>query len=77
MYINYPDVMQLETQEHYVKDRTQVGIAYIVEHSHTATLKGENRYHTGMLDTRLNIIFGRTQAIREKIDEALRMGRHV
>ena len=37
------------------------------------TLKGENRYHSGMLDTRLNIIFGRAQAIRERIDEALRV----
>ena len=73
LYISYPDVMQLATRKRYVKDRTQVGIAYIVEHSHTATLKGENRYHTGMLDTRLNIIFGRAQAIKVKIDEALRM----
>ena len=59
MYITYPDVMQLATRKRYVKDRTQVGIAYVVEHSHTATLKGENRYHAGMLDTRLNIIFGK------------------
>ena len=73
MYISYPDVMQLATRKRYMKDRTQVGIAYVVEHSHTATLKGENRYHAGMLDTRLNIIFGRAQAIKVKIDEALRV----
>ena len=73
MYISYPDVMQLETRKCYVKDRTQMGIAYIVEYSHTITLKGENRYHPGMLDTRLNIIFGRAQTIRERIDEALRL----
>ena len=73
MYISYPDVMQLETRKRYVKDRTQVGVTYIAEHSHTLTLKGENRYHAGMLDTRLNIIFGRAQAIRERIDEALRL----
>ena len=73
LYISYPDVMPLETRKHYVKDRTQMGITYIVEYSHTLTLKGENRYHSGMLDTRLNIIFGRTQAIKQKIDEALRL----
>ena len=73
LYISYPDVMPLETRKRYVKDRTQMGVAYIVEHSHTTTLKGENRYHTGMLDTRLSIIFGRAQAIREKIDEAIGM----
>ena len=73
MYISYPDVMPLETRKCYVKDRTQVGVTYIAEHSHTLTLKGENRYHSGSLDTRLNIIFGRAQAIRERIDEALRM----
>ena len=73
LYITYPDVMQLETRKRYVKDRTQAGITYIVEHSHTLTLKGENRYHEGMLDTRLNIIFGRAQAIREQVDEALRL----
>ena len=73
MYITYPDVMPLETRKRYVKDRAQAGVTYIAEHSHTVTLKGENRYHPGMLDTRLNIIFGRTQAIKEKIDEALRM----
>ena len=73
LYISYQDVMQLETRKRYVKDRTQAGITYIVEHSHTLTLKGENRYHSGMLDTRLNIIFGRVQAIKEKVDEALRL----
>ena len=73
LYINYQDVMQLETRKRYVKDRSQAGITYIVEHSHTATLKGENRYHAGMLDTRLNIIFGRAQALSEKVDEALRL----
>ena len=73
MYITYPDVMPLETRKRYVKDRAQAGVTYIAEHSHTVTLKGENRYHPGMLDTRLNIIFGRAQAIKEKIDEALRM----
>ena len=73
LYISYPDVMPLETRKHYVKDRTQMGITYIVEYSHTLTLKRENRYHAGMLDTRLNIIFGRAQAIRERIDEALRL----
>ena len=64
LYISYPDVMPLETRKRYVKDRTQMGITYIVEYSNTLTLKGENRYHSGMLDTRLNIIFGRTQAIK-------------
>ena len=73
MYITYPDVMPLEMRKRYVKDRAQAGVTYIAEHSHTVTLKGENRYHPGMLDTRLNIIFGRAQAIKEKIDEALRM----
>ena len=73
MYISYPDVMQLATRKCYIKDRTQVGVTYIAEHSHTLTLKGEDRYHSGMLDTRLNIIFGRAQAIRERIDEALRV----
>ena len=73
LYITYPDIMQLETRKRYVKDRTQAGITYIVEHSHTLTLKGENRYHEGMLDTRLNIVFGRAQAIKEQIDEALRL----
>ena len=71
MYVSYPDVMPLETRKRYVRDRAQVGVTYIAEHSHTITLKGENRYHPGTLDTRLNIIFGRAQAIREKIDEAL------
>ena len=55
------------------RDRTQVGITYIAEHSHMATLKGEDRYDSGRLDTRLNIIFGRAQAIKERIDEALRL----
>ena len=71
MYVSYPDVMPLETRKRYMRDRAQVGVTYIAEHSHTITLKGENRYHPGTLDTRLNIIFGRAQAIREKIDEAL------
>ena len=66
MYISYPDIMQLETRKCYVKDRTQVGIAYIVEYSHTVTLKGENRYHTGMLDTPTKYHFWKSTSNKRK-----------
>ena len=71
---NYPphaEAMSPTARKNYIKDRTQVATIYITEYSNTRLWELENKVPPENLQQRLQIVFGRTNAVREAIDEAL------
>ena len=73
VYMTHSDVMHITTRRNYVRDRMRAAITYINEYQETHTrLAGDNSHMDTML-TRLRIIYGRVDAIRDRIDTALLM----
>ena len=71
---NYPphaEAMSPAARKNYIKDRTQVATIYITEYSNTRLWELENKVPPENLQQRLQIVFGRTNAVREAIDDAL------
>ena len=71
IYVMYPDTMSPLTRKNYVRDRTQSALTYILEYGQTEAMLGEGIYDEEDLQQRLRAIFGRVNAIRSRIDEAL------
>ena len=71
IYVMYPDAMSSLTRKNYVRDRTQSALTYILEYGQTEAMLGEGIYDEEDLQQRLRAIFGRVNAIRSRIDEAL------
>ena len=71
IYINYPDAMPLLTRRNYVRDRTQSALTYILEYGQTKAMLEEGIYDEQEVHQRFHAVFGRVNAIRRKIDEAL------
>ena len=59
------------TRKNYIKDRTQVAITYIAEYNNTKLWELENKVPVEKLTQRLQIVYGRTNAVREVIDQAI------
>ena len=73
---NYPphaEAMSPTARKNYIKDRTQVATIYITEYSNTRLWELENKVPPENLQQCLQIVdlFGRTNAVREAIDDAL------
>ena len=63
--------MSPTARKNYIKDRTQAAETYIKEYNNTRLWKLEDKVLPESLDQRLQIVFGRVNALREAIDEAL------
>ena len=55
----------------YIKDRAQAAVTYITQYGNTMLWSLENLVPTHKLTQHLQIIFGRTDAVRETIDKAI------
>ena len=64
-------VMSPTTQKNYIKDRTQAAVTYITEYSNTRLWQLEDKVSPESLTQRLQIVFGRTNAVREAVDRAI------
>ena len=63
--------MSPTAHKNYIKDRTQAAAIYITEYSNTRLWELEDKVPLGHLQQCLQIVFRRTNAVREAIDEAL------
>ena len=61
-------VMSPTTRKNYIKDRMQVAVTYITEYSNTRLWQLEDKVLPESLTQRLQIVFGRTNAVREAVD---------
>ena len=68
----YPDAMPPLMRKKYVRDRTQSALTYILEYGQTEEMINEGIYDEAKVQQRLHAVFGRVDAIRRRIDEALK-----
>ena len=71
IYVRYPDVMAPLARKNYVRDRTQSALTYILEYGQTEEMLKEGIYDEEEVQQRLCAVFGRVDAIRRRIDDAL------
>ena len=71
IYVIHPDVMTTSTRRNYTRDRMRAAVTYINEYYDTQSAITQDGTHREALGTRLRIIYGRINNIRERIDEAL------
>ena len=70
-YQTHIQAMSPTKRKNYIKDRTQVALTYINEYNNTKLWELENKVTPESLRQRLQIVFGRTDAVREVIDQAI------
>ena len=71
LYTIHDKLMPLRIRRTYIKDRTRNAHTYIMEYSATLKMIKERRYVVDKLWDRLRIVYGRVDAVRQKIDESL------
>ena len=71
-YELHTEAMSPTARKNYIKDRTQAAETYITECNNTRLWKLENMIPPENLNQRLQIVFGRMNAVREAIDGALK-----
>ena len=71
IYVRYPDAMPPLARKNYVRDRTQSALTYILEYGKTEAMLKEDIYDEVEVQQRLCAVFGRVDAIRRRIDDAL------
>ena len=71
IYVIHPDVMTTSTRRNYTRDRMRAAVTYINEYYDTQNAITQDNTHREALETRLRIIYGRINNIRERINEAL------
>ena len=70
-YIIHDKPMSPAMRKNYIKDRAQAAVTYITEYGNMRLWTMENLVPDHKLRQRLQIIFGRTNALREVIDRAI------
>ena len=70
-YVQHSDVMTLNMRRNYVRDRTQAALTYISEYDATQKWEGDSQYDQQQVRQRLQIVFGKANQVRERIDTAL------
>ena len=70
-YITHDKLMSPTMRKNYIKDRAQAAVTYITEYGNTRIWTMENLVPDHKLRQRLQIIFGKTNALREVIDKAI------
>ena len=58
-------------RRNYVRDRTQAALTYISEYDATQKWEGDSQYDQQQVRQRLQIVFGKANQVRERIDTAL------
>ena len=70
-YITHNKPMSPTMRKNYIKDRAQAAVTYITEYGNTRLWTMENLVPAHRLRQRLQIVFGKTNALREVIDKAI------
>ena len=70
-YTLHSKPMSPAMRKNYIKDRAQATVTYITEYSNTALWSLENLVPLHKLTQRLQIVFGRVDAVRKAVDEAI------
>ena len=70
-YITHDKPMSPAMLKNYIKDRAQAAVTYITEYGNTWLWTMENLVPDHKLRQQLQIVFGRTNALREAIDKAI------
>ena len=70
-YITHDKPMSPAMRKNYIKDRAQAAVTYITEYGNTWLGTMENLVPDHKLRQHLQIVFGRTNALREVIDKAI------
>ena len=70
-YIIHDKLMSPTMRKNYIKDRAQAAVTYITEYGNTRLWFMENLVPEHKLKQRLQIVFGKSNALKETIDEAI------
>ena len=70
-YITHNKPMSPAMRKNYIKDRAQAAVTYITEYGNTQMWIMENLVPDHKLKQQLQIVFGRTNALKEVIDRAI------
>ena len=71
-YITHDKPMSPTMRKNYIKDRAQAAVTYITEYSNTTLWSLEKRAPLHKLTQHLQIVFGRVNAVREAVDQAIK-----
>ena len=71
IYVRCPDAMPPLARKNYIRDRMQSALTYILEYGQTEAMLKEGIYDKVEVQQRLRAVFGRVDAIRRRIDDAL------
>ena len=71
LYTIHDEPMPLCIRRTYIRDRTRNAHTYIMEYSSTLEMEKEKRYDSDELWSRLRIVYGRVNTVRERIDRSL------
>ena len=70
-YVKHDRPMSPATRKNYIKDRAQAVVTYITEYRNTKLWTLERKAPIHKLTQRLQIVFGRFDAVRKAVDEAI------
>ena len=70
-YTLHSKPMSPAMRKNYIKDRAQAAVTYITEYGNTALWSLENLVPLHKLTQRLQVVFGRVDAVRKAVDEAI------
>ena len=70
-YVEQPDVMTPQMRRNYIRDRSQAALTYIAEYEAAQHFQNDPQYDRHQVQQRLQIIYGKVDKVREKVDAAL------
>ena len=70
-YTLHSKPMSPAMRKNYIKNRAQAAVTYITEYGNTALWSQENLVLLHKLTQRLQVMFGRVDAVRKAVDEAI------
>ena len=71
VYVQHEDAMSLNMRRNYVRDRTQAALTYISEYETAQKWENDPQYDGQQVQQRLQIIYGKADQVKQKIDAAL------
>ena len=70
-YVEQPDVMTPQMRRNYIRDRSQAALTYIAEYEAAQHFQNDPQYDKQQVQQRLQIIYGKVDKVKEKVDAAL------
>ena len=67
-YVQHGDAMMLNMRRNYVRDRTQAALTYISEYDTARKWESDPQYNQQQVRQRLQIIYGKADQVKQRID---------